>query len=281
MDIQINVPMCDYVTLTTFDPAAAKDARQWLFSSGVAGELLREGAKQHQYTGWQFEYGFLGAGEQAGLIHNLLRISGQAAHYALRQLVIADCSAWACRRLDAQVTIVKPPEWSSRRFADYVKASDTRGRGVRLIENLSNGLDTVYVGSRTSNRFARYYVKAAASGHLLRYEVEVKGERAESAFRQMCASGRIHPTAAVILREFQAGYSGSNTARMFDKYLAGGEKAGGGEIVKGERNTEEWLRSVILKSLISYAARGDAEYSQACGWVGAAGDRLRMMRDEK
>lgn len=282
MDIILNTPMCDYMTLTTFDPNAAKQARQWLFTSGVAGELVREGAKQMQYTGYQFENGFLGAGEQAGMMHNMLRVTGVNAHYALRQLVgTLDCSAWAARRLDFQITIKQPMGWSARLFADKVYKSDTRGRVVQLIENLESGLDTVYIGSRTSYRFARYYVKSASGGLLLRYEVELKRERAETLYGQICASGRVYPSAAQSLRDFQDGYTETNTAKLFAAQLkADGDVPMASEIVKGERATEDWLRSVILKSLINYASRGDGEYSQACGWVAAASGRLKMMRTE-
>jgi DNA relaxase NicK len=86
-------------------------------------------------------------------------------------------------RIDLAVTIIGG-EVTPQKFHDMLElgTATTKARQYRLVKGKKNDIrgDTVYVGSRTSEKFARYYNKAAEMGikdgvAMMRLEMELKG----------------------------------------------------------------------------------------------------------
>jgi hypothetical protein len=85
-----------------------------------------------------------------------------------------------CTRLDIQFTTPLPEGYKARKFYDDLTTGQAGEyqRALQMIEN-GDGLDTVYVGSKKSDRFARFYVKQNDGLRYLRFEIEHKNTWAE------------------------------------------------------------------------------------------------------
>lgn len=171
--IILNVPMCDYLRVTTWDWETYVSIATEVVHA-MHGDLGRPG-RVMQYEGNSYAHGFHGQGEQNGRPHYLAQLSGMFAD-ELYQPVTSHKPV--VTRVDYQITIEKPTWYDARKFCDKLRAEPwpNRRRKITLIDG--GGDDTVYIGSRTSDRFIRIYVKHE---RYLRYEVEYKGERARRA----------------------------------------------------------------------------------------------------
>ncbi len=149
-----------------------------------------ERGKWLQYAGWRKESFFIGMGEQAKKRHAIMQASGYLAHTMYP--VFRDFHGWYCTRFDIQRT-VKKPEW-----CNLPKLHKLLGKkGTSLISSEEN--DTIYIGSRSSDKFIRLYEKLFDEMYL-RLEFELKGKRA--------------------LMAWEALNSGEDCDRVFDYYLA-------------------------------------------------------------
>jgi hypothetical protein len=87
--------------------------------------------------------------------------------------------------LDIQLTIALPPGYNARILYDMLTDESAewggRAKNVQLVES-GDRMDTVYIGSRTSDTWIRIYVKADGDGNpaYLRFEVEYKGDKADA-----------------------------------------------------------------------------------------------------
>ncbi len=148
-----------------------------------------ERGKWLQYAGWWKESFFIGMGAQGKKRHAIMHTSGHQAHTMYP--VVRDFDGWYCTRIDVQRT-VKKPEW-----VDLPKLHKLLGKkGTSLISSEEN--DTLYIGSRTSNKFTRLYEKLFDEMYL-RLEFELKGKRA--------------------LLAWEAIISGEEVDRVYDYYL--------------------------------------------------------------
>lgn len=92
---------------------------------------------------------------------------------------------WKCTRLDIQVTL--PSERTGRALYDIRECFDVT-RKYTLVES-SEGGETLYIGSRKSESFWRYYKKQELGDDVYRLEVECKGKKAENYFLWLQAGG--------------------------------------------------------------------------------------------
>lgn len=177
----------DYIRVTL--PARASDHEAIAFASearlalGIGGG--QDEGKKARYLGY---YGEERGGVFYGARHDgwMVQASGHAAD-AVARLKMAKTAR--CTRLDLALTI-----WFSERqekIASIVaqEAKTARETGlahastkIQLIDGFGDG-DTVYIGSRTSEQFARVYDKERESGkayyvNAWRFEIEYKGDRA-------------------------------------------------------------------------------------------------------
>jgi hypothetical protein len=176
----LNVARCDYLTLTTFEE------HDWQLNLADLYPLeFGKDVKKGGYSGKEWDGLFFGYGSQKGRKHYLLTTFGEDAETILHR---TSSSTARCTRIDLQVTIRIPEYFDSRNLYDKLQAKDTKWNGRRLKPTLrqsGGGLDTVYIGSRTSQRFVRIYVKPDKNDQpaYLRYEVEFKGKLADQVRR--------------------------------------------------------------------------------------------------
>jgi hypothetical protein len=135
------------------------------------------------YEGWSYQY-------PDGALHRLwskeqgtlIRISGALCE---RLLPMINLDAFRLTRLDLCVSVASEIDldyWYHRQ----------RAAGTKIKASLING-ETLYVGSRKSDRFWRVYDKAleqAVPGPLYRIELELKGDRARQAKRLLVREKR-------------------------------------------------------------------------------------------
>lgn len=166
----IDYPQIDWITFTSWK---AEDFLRWRdWQKNQSGEV--KDGKIQMYSGYWVGSAFIGQGKQLDKNHYIARVSGESSHEVYKYLWSPDVKA---TRIDIQITKKIPENYSARKFVDFLRAGDwgNNKRDLQLIEN-SDGLDTVYIGSRKSERFARMYVKSSLEGNYLRFEVEYKGE---------------------------------------------------------------------------------------------------------
>ncbi len=172
----------DYLSVTSFNE---EDFRHWLDEIQLHhGALYPErGVKRNNYTGmfWKSDAGtvFCGSGVQDKRDHYFLSVSGKLAETAL---------LWSFRtgrssRIDIQVTLPLPKDFSPRNFKDVLDAVEPerwpnqRKPYLELFENPIGG--GVYIGSRSSDRYQRWYIKVADDGsRWLRFETQWRSRRA-------------------------------------------------------------------------------------------------------
>lgn len=183
----LHVPALDWLTLTAFD---ANEAIRMFNACTRYGQGEPENAQILGYSGRQWGGTFCGEGIQKGQRHHMMRATGEAADILLDSL--RDYNLGHCTRIDLQITLYLPLNYSARSLADKLRVAKWPGykRSVHLIEGTPKGFDTVYIGSRASERFTRIYVRAADKALFLRYEVEYKGDFASGVYSDVCNQGR-------------------------------------------------------------------------------------------
>lgn len=176
--MMLNKPMVDYLTLTGF--SVVHDLAKAFFEMSGHNPKV---AKQMQYKGHATDGLFFGTARQSDKVHAMLRASGEVAMAALWKTADADAN---CTRIDVQVTVEKPDDYDVRKLYDALNDAP-RWYWVGKVPNLSfiqsgDGCDTLYIGSRTSRRFLRIYVKPDKNGEprYIRLELESKGARANA-----------------------------------------------------------------------------------------------------
>jgi hypothetical protein len=177
----------DYLRLCTWDLIQYTKAASALMQ-------YRQGWKPGrflQYQGHKLESMFFGTAKQGEKHHYLVQISGGVAQTVasdLSLMMILGHEKFYCTRLDVQKTLVLPEWWSVRDVVDSIKDMDVgqTPRTISFIESSSG--DTIYIGSRTSDKFIRVYTKSLDKDYL-RLEYELKGDLARSAFYTVFQNG--------------------------------------------------------------------------------------------
>lgn len=183
----------DWITATCNSPS-----RQPLFlaiADAAKGQSQANGndLREWQWNGYQgYACGPVSAGtREDGAV---VRLSGSTANASYRHL---GAFATNCSRLDLQVTVQVPdPTLKLAQIAYRSACAWARNQKqpptVTILQTHPVG-DTLYLGRRQSNRFARLYDKHAEDPEQYppgswRYEVELKAEVANAALRQLRAT---------------------------------------------------------------------------------------------
>jgi hypothetical protein len=125
-----------------------------------------------QYSGWRKEGLFVGRGMQGNKAHAILNLSGYLSQEWYQEFKRLD--GWYCTRIDLQRTIKTP--LSNEESLSLIR-DDCDTKTTTLIESEEN--DTLYLGSRTADKFTRLYEKILDETYL-RLEFELKGFRSRS-----------------------------------------------------------------------------------------------------
>lgn len=159
----------DYLRLASWEFNAYVEIMPFLMESWPKD--WRRG-KWLQYVGWRKESIFIGRGMQGNKAHTIMNISGHLAQTWYETFLRLD--GWYCTRIDLQRTIKSP---LSEDESLSIIRDDSGGKQLTLIESEEN--DTLYLGSRTSDKFTRLYEKILDQTYL-RLEFELKGFRSRA-----------------------------------------------------------------------------------------------------
>lgn len=173
----------DYLTVTFWDPSKFKE-----FSDLVIGDVDPEkcsAAKMMWYQGvrcnWENGSAFFGEGENNERMHHIAQISGAVSDHVAFALSHQDGDYWNTSRIDLQITIPLPEWYKSRGLTETLRGDEWPGRSRNITLIDGGGDDTVYIGSRHSDRYIRVYVKEV---EWLRFEVEYKGHLARKVWER-------------------------------------------------------------------------------------------------
>lgn len=191
--IYIGSAALDWLTLTTFDAAAFTEAVQLVGQHTGAADRLEAGIMQ--YRGCKGDGYFFGAGFQAGVEHYMLRLSGSVAQSFF--LAAANyprmLERFKATRVDVQYTHDGVPDVRLGEVGELLRVAEWdahKGRRPK-VDYFSNddGLDTLYIGSRSSVRLQRIYVKPIDNHPHLRWEVEYKEQLAANLWAALLEVG--------------------------------------------------------------------------------------------
>lgn len=255
--LSISEVLIDWFTVTAWEDGATNSWAWWhkvATDHGLAKEEAGIGFMQYEGNYWIGGDGsfFLGTGIQKNYVHNMVRASGALSNRMFdRAAGVPVKYGWGkCTRLDIQITLPQPEEWTQWSLADRLQRS---GKNVGYIDSSSgkNGrkLATVYVGSRQSSRVTRIYQKEAGahSDMYLRFETEFKGHRANIMCKSI-ADNRVE-MGNYLLHEVQQ-MNDDKLTDLFGTALATYD-ASSVKVrkVKASDATENWLMTKCLPSL--------------------------------
>lgn len=246
---QLNSPDIDYLTATTFNPVCLRYARQVVIAQARKEDTPK---RRMQYTGslWHHEEGtcYIGTGEQKGIEHHLIQVSGLWADSlwpVLRPFVVGGTAN--VTRLDLQITCpYTRSTWSQVRLFERLKAQGRVSVSYRESQSGPAGstLATVYYGSRQSDRFIRVYEKMGMGEEVfLRFETEYKGHRAKA-----IALALDDTDPAEILWQEVSRVSDMVLESVFLPAL-GKEERARVEVIKPEPATVKWLIEQVAPAL--------------------------------
>lgn len=269
----LNVPMCDYVTVTSYSRDHWQTWKRMLKESvqDVHGyQSTLEESAWYQYAGWKVAYpagghAFVGSGDQGGKSHFLTYVSGSPADlwYLSDGLDGAKCT-----RLDLQITIGQPPGYSAKDMQEHARAA---GLDPIYWPDASGELVTLYFGNLkgSDDCLTRLYQKQEDDGgKLLRLECNFRGKRAASAL-SLCKAGKeVSGIIAAAMPQFEA------LVDMFIMHLAGKVPT---RVARVEHNTANWLKKTVLPSFTRYINSHEADPEVAELFFHAI-DKERRMR---
>jgi len=273
-----NVIECDWITVGSFDE---RNRRRWetVLSSEFA--INQYEAKQQMYVGTRYTGGFVGQGEQRGLVHTICKVTGANANKVLYRILRASAGNYRFTRMDIQLTIDLPEFHSARKLADHLKSS--QNLSIRLIEN--GGMDTVYVGSRQSARMWRIYVKEDSEKNLyLRFELEVKNGKDNLADRLAL---NIKKNGHRIMASYFFNHLDRlNLPEAYTAILSDFRTGGTAPLPKEVRDTGgktwRWLDGVVKNSIIKYASESHGRAEYVINWLIEIIDTIsRGMKNEQ
>lgn len=243
----------DYLTHSSWNPTAGNAAAKIL--DGAGGVPFP--SKWLQYDGMDYGSCFIGSGEQEGVEHHIIRASGWKSHTLYKSLLQ---SPGKPTRLDIQFT-VEQKSWKAHALRSALRAAGVR---ARIYEN-ANGVDhTVYIGSRSSDRFYRIYPKYDDNENLyVRLEVELKGYYAAESWRSLVQGEyslqeimRSHVEWSILRRTDKMNYESRFVIDYIKEPLFRLAQDGVSRpkpMTRKERNTKSWLYKSVMPSIVRLA----------------------------
>lgn len=171
----------DWITLTTYDRMIFNGLVE--LCESYVDYNTSTSQKRMQYAGIGGQGFFFGAGKQRGDDHYMLVLSGIQAAILAPTLATSMFSRLAnCTRIDAQLTLpVIEGARKTGELAYEIRKGLSEGvggvgrrPGVSVWDNETGTGDTIYIGSRSSDKFVRIYDKFGDGIQFLRYECEFK-----------------------------------------------------------------------------------------------------------
>jgi hypothetical protein len=263
----------DYITLTSYDTQLLEAHARYIISRIPYHQPVSK--NRMQYAGVHCDGVFYGVGKQHNGLHAILQVPGYRAwHAALAAQLEPD--GVRCSRFDLQITIDAALIQPIERLFNLLNSADTSewnqtGPRPKLqhIRN-SDGYDTLYIGTRTSELFRRIYVKPIDGRDYVRFEVEVKGNLARALWERGDVSDR-EAQADIFRHQFNA--LPGEIQRLLQPFM---ERvgAGSGEFIPVHRCTDEekaieWFASGVVPALNKARERG--YFHKVCATMSANG----------
>lgn len=204
----IDKPQCDYLRLATFHPEhyqtlapivlnipLDQDRREtrWLDYKGFGNKSNTAFAGQ----------GTIKSGRRKGQWHSVAHLSGEQSNMLLQYHFPDEIY---CTRIDLQVTVRCPEKYDAYKFHQDLEDEEidwpARRRKPLLIKGPKGEGDSVYIGSRDSDKYIRVYEKFNEAGkRFLRLEVEYKRQRARNTYEYITARRQDTAIAFLLMSE--------------------------------------------------------------------------------
>lgn len=202
--VLVGRPACDWLTLTSFEEQEERALLECFWNMSRVYRANPESAKQAQYRGVSFDGAFIGLTEivkdEQSKRHVMYRSWGCVAQDSLVEL--CESPIRRCRRIDLQITVPQPFSYRARNLKDELEGAEWFGRKRKSLLYENSGLDTVYVGSRASDRVIRVYVKEIDGLRWLRFEVEYREDRANPVYFK-CSEGNQQTIGGILRSEIE------------------------------------------------------------------------------
>jgi len=252
----------DYLTVTTKPGPAMHQARQFAFA--IASDEISAGMFGRPWSSSGYDglsVGHLTYGERYD--GSIIRLGSELAH---RQWTNCKSFADNVTRIDLQATFRvtdRPLNVIQRHYKELQRFTRQRTKGPAVSMLLGHdGSRTVYSGRRASNIYGRVYDKALESkmdqwSNCVRYEVELKGNRARSVFHQLTPGEAAIAEASLASLEFFAG-RGAVVSPLLKSIPSSTTVV---DLKCFDRVTDisrslAWLRNQVRPSVIALADRG-------------------------
>lgn len=247
----------DWLTLTSYDAKTARRIEMQLLQIG--GTDGSKKASRLQYKGWAAEGVFFGTAKQGELGHYMCVASATAANELLQRMqALGIESGYSCTRIDLQYTKKRENHITSlsicgeelrRYIAQEVKNSSIRPQ-IKVISSDKRCDETVYIGSRESERFVRIYDKMIDNEEYVRFETEYKGKYANEVMKKCIASDK--QAAQILASEVLKYVSASSVTR----WLAYSVQSSSSEAIVVHRDMSSdikklrWLEDSIIPIML-------------------------------
>jgi hypothetical protein len=271
----------DYITLTSYDTQLLEAHARYIVSRIPYHMPIAK--NRMQYAGLTCDGVFYGVGKQHSGIHAMLQVPGYRSRIAAA-IAQLDTEPIRCSRFDLQITVdasLIPSFGMLFHRLNEANTSEWNHTGprpkVQHIRN-SDGYDTLYIGTRTSELFRRIYVKHIDGGDYVRYEVEYKGNLARALWERGDVSRR-EAQADIFRHQFHA--LPRSLQRALQPFVERVEQ-GTGEFVPVNRSTDEekaieWFASGVIPALDKARSRG--YFHKVCATMSAQGYDLTVRTD--
>jgi hypothetical protein len=273
----------DYITLTSYDTQLLEGHARHIVSR--IPEHMPTAKNRMQYAGLICDGTFFGIGKQQEQRHAMLQVPGYRS-WITALIGMIEPEDIRCSRFDIQITVdaaLIPSMQLLYEYLDAAEKSDWNQTGPRprhqLIRN-SDGYDTLYIGTRTSELFRRIYVKNIEGRDYVRYEVECKGALARSLYARGEVTDR-EGLKNIFQHQFHA--LPSQLQRLLLPFL---ERVGQGTGVfipvnrsSDEEKALEWFRGAVAPALDKARRRG--YFRELCAIMAGEGYDISVRDEQK
>lgn len=277
-DIVVNRPMVDWVTLTTHSKEVGEIWRQFLFSDSDLVKVIDvKNKKRMQYEGFTIPtdmgsifwgFGLVGKPKKN---HWIVQISGALADEVffgkLRHFQGGEKSGRVnCTRIDLQVTVFDVDIQTHEGYVlpelfEILKDVKESGRqpSWRQDSSKESALATVGINDRKSPTYYRVYAKQLAGGQGVRFEVEVKQQKAGDVYAAIVADGGRSRVTRILKYELKR-LKIDRLDWIFSPALPLTGLRAERRIPEGESNQVGWLITMVLPTferVVNTHAQGD------------------------
>lgn len=272
----------DYITLTSYDTQLLEAHARYIVSR--IPDHMPTARNRMQYAGLNCDGVFYGVGKQHKGIHAILQVPGWRS-WAASQAAMLEPESVRCSRFDLQITIdaaLVPSIDHMFHLLNEALTTEWNQPGPRpKLQHIRNsdGYDTLYVGTRTSELFRRIYVKPIDGRDYVRFEVEYKGNLARALFeRGDVASREAHSD--LFRHQFFA--LPSDVQRVLRPFLVRAGQ-GTGEFTPVYRSTDEeaaieWFAEGVAPALDKARTRG--YFDKVCAIMASQGYDISVRDDQ-